>query len=124
MICEETARVVRKIFELYLTSKSPVKIVQYLFENKIPTPAYYNYLTYGYNPKEWINATDEKKYTWYRNIITKAPQYLQEKGTLFLEIGYNQKEAVEQIAIQTKQYTKIIHRTDLEGNDRVIECRR
>ena len=71
MICEETARVVRKIFELYLTSKSPVKIVQYLFENKIPTPAYYNYLTYGYNPKEWINATDEKKYTWHRNIITK-----------------------------------------------------
>ena len=71
VICEETARVVRKIFELYLTSKSPAKIVQYLFENKIPTPAYYNYLTYGYNPKEWINATDEKKYTWHRNIITK-----------------------------------------------------
>ena len=61
---------------------------------------------------------------FYRNIITKAPQYLQEQGTLYLEIGYNQKEAVEQIAIQTKQYTKIIHRKDLEGNDRVIECRR
>ncbi len=61
---------------------------------------------------------------FYKNIITKAPHYLQEKGTLFLEIGYNQKEAVEQIAIQTKQYTEIIHKTDLEGNDRVIECRR
>ena len=61
---------------------------------------------------------------FYRNIIIKAPQYLQEQGALYLEIGYNQKEAVEQIAIQTKQYTKIIHRKDLEGNDRVIECRR
>ena len=36
VICEETARVVRKIFELYLTSKSPVKIVQYLFEKLAP----------------------------------------------------------------------------------------
>lgn len=71
VVCEETAMVVRKIFEMYVTSLSPVKIVEYLFENKIPTPAYYNYLTYGYNPKEWINAPEDKKYRWHKNIIVK-----------------------------------------------------
>lgn len=71
VVCEETARVVRKIFELYITSLSPLKIVEYLYENKIPTPAYYNYLTYGYNPKEWINAPEDKKFRWHKNIISK-----------------------------------------------------
>ena len=58
---------------------------------------------------------------FYRKIIQKAPFYLKENGKVFLEIGYNQKEAVEQIAKDTKSYKNIQHQKDLAGNDRVVE---
>ena len=84
IICEETARVVRKIFELYNQSLPIREIVKYLYDNKIPTPAYYNYITYGYNPKEWINANEEKKYTWHKNIIVKIIQSEEYIGSVVL----------------------------------------
>ena len=84
IICEETARVVRKIFELYNQSLPIREIVKYLYDNKIPTPAYYNYMTYGYNPKEWINANEEKKYTWHKNIIVKIIQSEEYIGSIVL----------------------------------------
>lgn len=58
---------------------------------------------------------------FYRKILREAPACLQYSGKVFLEIGYNQKEAVEQIARKTGKYKKIQHKKDLEGNDRVIE---
>lgn len=84
IICEETARVVRKIFELYNQSLPIREIVKYLYDNKIPTPAYYNYMTYGYNLKEWINANEEKKYTWHKNIIVKIIQSEEYIGSIVL----------------------------------------
>lgn len=84
IVCEETARVVRKIFELYNQSLPIREIVKYLYDNKIPTPAYYNYMTYGYNPKEWINANEEKKYTWHKNIIVKIIQSEEYIGSIVL----------------------------------------
>ena len=84
IVCEETARVIRKIFELYNQSLPIREIVKYLYDNKIPTPAYYNYMTYGYNPKEWINANEEKKYTWHKNIIVKIIQSEEYIGSIVL----------------------------------------
>ena len=84
IVCEETARVVRKIFELYNQSLPIREIVKYLYDNKIPTPAYYNYMTYGYNPKEWINVNEEKKYTWHKNIIVKIIQSEEYIGSIVL----------------------------------------
>lgn len=90
VICEETARVVRKIFELYVASIPPIQIAQYLFDNKIPTPAYYNYLTYGYNPKEWIDASESKKYKWNPGVILKIISSSEYIGNLI----FNKKSTI------------------------------
>jgi len=58
---------------------------------------------------------------YYKHIIKEAPMFLKSGGKVFLEIGYDQKEAVEQIAREVGVYREIKHKKDLEGNDRVIE---
>lgn len=72
--------------------------------------------------KEPILALDGGKdgLSFYRNIIQKAPRYLKENGTLFFEIGYDQKEEVTNLLEQTKQYQKIKTKQDLAGNDRIV----
>jgi len=58
---------------------------------------------------------------FYRNILKEAPTFLNKEGKVFLEMGYNQKEAIEQIAKEIGVYKQIQYRKDLEGNTRVIE---
>lgn len=85
VIEEETAIVVRKIFDMYLNRINTQEIQKYLFDRKIPCPGYYNYLTYNYNAKEWIKADEKKKFTWHKGIITRIlgnPEY---KGDLVLK---------------------------------------
>lgn len=111
IVCEETARVVRKIFELYNQSLPIKEIVKYLYNNKIPTPAYYNYMTYGYNPKEWINANDEKKYTWNKNIIVKMIQSEEYIGSIVLNkrktISYKTHKRVHNTKDDTYRFENI-----------------
>ena len=61
---------------------------------------------------------------FYRDLLDKAPYYLNENGYLCMEIGYNQKEEVIKIAEKTGLYSKIRAVKDLSGNDRVIVCRK
>lgn len=61
---------------------------------------------------------------FYRKIIQNASNYLKDDGTIFLEIGYDQKEEVMEIIKQTKQYKKIECKKDLAGNDRMIQAKR
>lgn len=111
IVCEETARVVKKIFELYNQSLPIKEIVKYLYDNKIPTPAYYNYMTYGYNPKEWINANDEKKYTWNKNIIVKMIQSEEYIGSIVLNkrktISYKTHKRVHNTSFYAITYIAI-----------------
>lgn len=58
---------------------------------------------------------------FYREIAKNAKCYLEKGGFLALEIGYNQKEAVEEI-LKTNGYINIYSKKDLSGNDRVIIC--
>ena len=61
---------------------------------------------------------------FYRKIIKQAPKFLKKDGMLFLEIGYNQKEAVENLLQNSNKYEKIECIKDLAGNYRVIiACR-
>lgn len=57
---------------------------------------------------------------FYKIIIEKAKKYLKENGKLILEIGYDQKEVVENLIKQSGQYKKIEVIKDLSQNDRVI----
>ena len=57
---------------------------------------------------------------FYRSITAEAPQYLKENGYLFLEIGYDQGKAVQQL-MQDAGFKDVTIRKDLAGNDRVVK---
>lgn len=60
---------------------------------------------------------------FYRKLINEAPNFLNDNGYLCMEIGYNQKEKVIELAKQEETFSKIEAIKDLSGNDRVIICR-
>ena len=60
---------------------------------------------------------------FYRKLIKEAPNFLNDNGYICMEIGYNQKEKVIELAKQEKSFSKIEAIKDLSGNDRVIICR-
>lgn len=57
---------------------------------------------------------------FYRKIINKAEEYLKFNGYLCFEIGYDQKEDVEELLKNEEKYTNIQCIKDLCDNDRVI----
>lgn len=57
---------------------------------------------------------------FYRRIIQQGSNYLKKMGTIFLEIGYDQKQEVLSIIKENKQYKKVKVKKDLAGNDRMI----
>lgn len=56
---------------------------------------------------------------FYKEIAQNAKEFLETNGFLALEIGYNQKEKVEQI-LKENGYKNIYCLKDLAGNNRVI----
>ena len=60
---------------------------------------------------------------FYRKLIKEAPNFLNNNGYLCMEIGYDQKEKVIEIAKQEEIFSKIEAIKDLSGNDRVILCK-
>ena len=59
---------------------------------------------------------------YYKILTNEAHKYLKEKGYLCMEIGYNQKECVEELLKESEKYTNIKTIKDLSGNDRVVIC--
>ena len=61
---------------------------------------------------------------YYRRIIADAHDYLKSGGWLFMEIGFDQGEALRKMIMDTDRYSvpEIIH--DLAGRDRVVKCRK
>jgi release factor glutamine methyltransferase len=57
-------------------------------------------------------------------IISEAHRHLTESGTLLLEIGYDQREAIADIAARRKWYGQPEFYKDYAGHDRVVEIRR
>lgn len=56
---------------------------------------------------------------FYKEIIEKAPDYLNASGYLMFEIGYNQGEAVSSLMIE-KGFTDVVVKKDYAGLDRVV----
>jgi release factor glutamine methyltransferase len=59
----------------------------------------------------------------HRRILEKAHLYLKKKGALFLEIGFDQAEAVTELIKETGRYDAPALHKDLSGNDRVLCAR-
>jgi len=59
-----------------------------------------------------------------RHIIERAPDYLKISGRLFLEIGHDQKEAVQKIIAGRGCYKNTVFTTDYGGSDRVVMTER
>ena len=72
--------------------------------------------------KEPIIALDggEDGLDFYKKIINKASSYLESNGYLCFEIGYNQKNEVQNLLSNSGKYQNIYCKKDLCGNDRVI----
>ena len=56
-----------------------------------------------------------------RHIIRAAHTYLIPDGRLFLEIGHNQKDALEKIVDQCGRYGQVMFTKDYSGCDRVVQ---
>ena len=61
---------------------------------------------------------------FYKILINDAPNFLKDNGYLCMEIGYDQKEKVIELAKQKGVFSKIEEVKDLSGNDRVIICKK
>ncbi len=57
---------------------------------------------------------------FYKIIAKEAYKFLNPKGKIYLEIGYDQKEEVIKLLDSTNKYEDIVCKQDLAGNDRVV----
>lgn len=57
---------------------------------------------------------------FYRTIIEQAPKFLDKKGILVLEIGYNQAEEISVMLEETDAFDKTEIVRDYGGNNRVV----
>lgn len=70
----------------------------------------------NYDPHLALFADEEGMY-FYRNIIEKSRPYLNEKGIMFFEIGYDQKEKIITLG-ENNKFETVIYK-DINGRDRI-----
>jgi release factor glutamine methyltransferase len=72
-----------------------------------------------YEPRQALHG-GEDGLDCYRSIINEAHQFLRPKGSLILEIGYRQADAVKLLLTEADRYGKVEIDQDLAGHDRVV----
>lgn len=70
----------------------------------------------NYDPHLALFAGEEGMY-FYRNIIEKSRPYLNEKGIMFFEIGYDQKEKIITLG-ENNKFETVVYK-DINGRDRI-----
>lgn len=75
--------------------------------------------------KEPVIALDGGKdgMDFYRKILKEAREYLNDKGIIIFEIGYDQLNKIQSEIKKHKEYSIIESIKDYGGNDRVVICR-
>lgn len=75
--------------------------------------------------KEPVLALDGGKdgMNFYRKILKDAREYLNDKGIIIFEIGYDQLNKIQSEIKKYKEYSIIESVKDYGGNDRVVICR-
>ncbi len=106
---------------------SPIKEKKYLFDIIISNPPYIKRteikaLQPEINRFEPIIALDggEDGLGCLKHIVKHAYQFLNKGGKLLLEIGCDQKKAVDEIIKMTGKYEQAYFRKDYSGLDRVV----
>ena len=69
VIDEETRWVVEKIFDLAAHGCGAAKIARVLYDEKVPTPAYWHYMRQGKFDYVFADAPEDKAYSWTIPII-------------------------------------------------------
>ena len=69
VIDEETRWVVEKIFDLAAHGCGAAKIARILYDEKVPTPAYWKYMRHGKFSHVFTDAPPDKAYSWSLAII-------------------------------------------------------
>ena len=69
VIDEETRWVVEKIFDLAAHGCGAAKIARVLYDEKVPTPAYWKYMRHGKYSYVFTDAPPDKAYSWSLAII-------------------------------------------------------
>ena len=69
VIDEETRWVVEKIFDLAAHGCGAAKIARILYDEKVPTPAYWKYMRHGKFSYVFTDAPPDKAYSWSLAII-------------------------------------------------------
>ena len=95
------------------------------FDVIISNPPYINKEDYEnlddklyYEPKSALYGGEDGLY-FYRLIVKQSPTYLSENGHLIFEIGYDQKDKVNELLIKS-DFKNIINLKDFNGFDRFI----
>ena len=70
----------------------------------------------NYDPHLALFAGEEGMY-FYRNIIEKSRPYLNEKGIMFFEIGYDQKEKIITLG-ENNKFETVVYK-DINSRDRI-----
>lgn len=70
----------------------------------------------NYDPHLALFADEEGMY-FYRNIIEKSRPYLNEKGIMFFEMGYDQKEKIITLG-ENNKFETVVYK-DINGRDRI-----
>jgi len=76
-----------------------------------------------YEPRLALDGHEDGLF-YIRQLIRKAHHYLSTGGHLLLEIGHDQKPAVERIADDTGVYDSVVFTKDYGGFDRVVSMRK
>lgn len=61
---------------------------------------------------------------FYRRIVSEGAAYLKKKGTILLEIGWDQGQEVADMIREQQIYEEPVILQDLAGKDRVIVCKK
>ena len=73
-----------------------------------------------HEPRLALDGKEDGLY-FYREIIDKAPDFLREGGSIFFEIGYNQKEEVSKLLFE-RGFSQIEGKQDLAGLNRMVSA--
>lgn len=73
-----------------------------------------------HEPRLALDGKEDGLY-FYRKIIDKAPDFLREGGSIFFEIGYNQKEEVSKLLFE-RGFSQIEGKQDLAGLNRMVSA--
>lgn len=77
---------------------------------------------YRYEPLRALDGGDDGL-RCLRHIISEAHQFLQPGGTLLMEIGHDQRQAVQQIVKACGHYESPVFNKDYGGYDRVVSAK-